>query len=210
MLRKQSAAGGQRPKFSARTRAWNCGWDRGPPPVRRNSFYQPLQRFPPMENAFWSWTTTRVIVEMEERLGLLDRRSGETFRSQRDLGGAPSSVGGNTAGRGATAGARGPDRPSDRDALCGAGGAGQHGTVPANGARLRSTTLDHAPSRGILQRLARRQRARARTDSRATWTVSEDATATAATTGPNAGKRVEQDHRDRTTRSSADGISARQ
>jgi hypothetical protein len=140
--------------------------------------------------------------------GLLNRSTGSAFRPQSDLDRTPSSVGGNTAGSGATAGARRQDRPSDRDALSGAGGASRRGTVPANGASLRSTTLDHAPGRGILQRLARRQRAGARADTRATWIVSEDATATAAT-GPNTGKRVKQDHRNRTTRPSAVGIPAR-
>ena len=140
--------------------------------------------------------------------GLLNRSTGPAFRPESDLDRTASSVGGNTAGSGATVGARGPDRPSDRDALSGAGGASQRGTVPANGASLRSTTLDHASGGGLLQRLARRQRAGARADTRATWIVSEDATATAA--GPNAGKRVEQDHRDRTTRPSAVGITGRQ
>jgi hypothetical protein len=141
--------------------------------------------------------------------GLLNRSTGPAFRPESDLDRTPFGVGGGTAGSGATAGARGKDRPSDRHALSCAGGASQRRTVPAHGASLRSTTLEHAPGGRILQRLARLQRAGARADSHATWTVSEDATATAAT-GPNARKRVEQDHRYRTTRPSAVGTPARQ
>jgi hypothetical protein len=115
------------------------------------------------------------------------------------MGGAPPGVGGNTAGSGAAASPRRTHRRADRHEVSGSGGASQPGTVRADGARIRTTSLDHATSRAALQRLARGQnQADARADSRRAGAVSENTRATTATNkSNNTRKRSESDRRNR-------------